>query len=78
MTVKHIVSFRFKDDIPNEDREKVHTDFLQLASTCKRETGEKYIIDLVGGKKNVSTEGVGKDFDVRRGGRERRGEGNLS
>jgi len=69
MTVTHIVSFRFKDSVSKEEREKVHKDFLHLKDSCKRQdsVGDemKYIINLVGGKANSSTEGAGKDFDVR-------------
>lgn len=64
MTVTHIVAFRYKDDISAEIRKKTHADFIQLRSSCKRESGEKYIIDLVGGMQNTSTEGAGKDLDV--------------
>jgi hypothetical protein len=72
MTVTHIVSFRFKDDVPAEERNKVHAEFLALKGGCKREDGETaYIVELIGGKKNTSPEGAGKDFDVRLAARKR-------
>lgn len=64
MTVTHIVSFKFQDSISQEERKQVHKDFLQLKEDCKKEDGETYITNLIGGTKNTSTEGAGKDLDV--------------
>lgn len=65
MTVTHIVAFRFKDSVTKEERVQVHTDFLHLKSACKKGDGKTFIEELVGGTSNDSTEGAGKDFDVR-------------
>jgi hypothetical protein len=64
MTVTHIVSFVFKDEVSKEERNKLYTDFLGLKELCKQ-SGEPYITELVGGKANISTEGAGKEFHVR-------------
>lgn len=68
MAYMHIVSFRYKSQVPESTRSEVHKRFLALQKECRLQDGhgEQYIQALIGGSRNISPEGAGKGFDVSR------------
>lgn len=59
--IRHIVLFRYKEDVSLEKKEEVKNRFLSLAEDCKRD-GRKYILSIETGAQS-SGEGVDQEFE---------------
>jgi len=59
--VRHIVLFRYKDGITNEQKQEVVDRFLALAKECVR-SGQPYIISIETGSQN-SGEGLDQELE---------------
>ncbi|PWN50792.1 hypothetical protein IE53DRAFT_386888 [Violaceomyces palustris] len=71
MTITHVVSLKYKDSIPEEERLLAFERFLHLKTSCKLPPSESkgegggggnYILDLIAGKENLSPERLDKGF----------------
>src|SRR5471030_2048937 len=59
--IRHIVLFRYKDEITIDQKEEVKRRFLALASECKRD-GKPYVLSIQTGAQN-SGEGVDQELE---------------
>lgn len=64
MPVTHIVAFKFPPSTSKGIADDLLEEFLALKSHCLND-GKGYIVDIIGGR-NMSIEGMGKDYDVSR------------
>ncbi len=61
--LKHIVTFKFKDGVTNEEIHEVRQRFMELESKCLRPNGQPYIESIISGFQH-SYEGFHRDQDV--------------
>lgn len=64
MAVIHIVTFTYKPEIAQAERNTVYERFLGLKTLTKGTDGQPYIVDIVGGKENMSKEPLATGMDA--------------
>lgn len=60
--IKHVVAFKYRSSVTQQQKEEVMKRFLALKQECRRD-GENYIVDLVGGDCTGSLEGLTEGFE---------------
>lgn len=64
MPITHVISVKYTPSATAADKASVFSRFMELKAISVREDGARLVLTLVGGDSNVSTQGLGKDYDV--------------
>lgn len=64
MPITHVISVKYTPSATAPEKASVFSRFMELKTISVREDGTPLVLTLVGGDSNVSTQGLGKDYDV--------------
>ncbi|PWN93843.1 hypothetical protein FA10DRAFT_299184 [Acaromyces ingoldii] len=64
MAVIHTVIFGYKPEVSQSERDAIYQRFLGLKTLTKDVNGQPYIVDITGGKENLSKEQLAKGLDA--------------
>lgn len=62
MPVIHVVSFKYKDSVPSEERQQLYDHFNTFRTQCLYTDSKPYILDFKSSTQNTSPENAGKGF----------------
>ncbi|EST07102.1 Stress responsive alpha-beta barrel [Kalmanozyma brasiliensis GHG001] len=62
MPVVHVVSFKYKDSVSEEQRSQLWADLNAFRTQCLYSDGKPYILDFKGSTENISPEGRGQGY----------------